>query len=76
MVSHLACQSLDNIDVCIDKSPEVIDSVYNLILKHLLAPRGALIVIMVFYIYIYIRGNNVFSDFEHSCLSIMSRVSL
>ena len=33
MVSHLACQSLDNIDVCIDKSPEVIDSVYDSILK-------------------------------------------
>ena len=33
MVSHLACQSLDNIDVCINKSPEVIDSVYNSILK-------------------------------------------
>ena len=40
----------------------------------LLAPTGALILMMVYYIYIYIR--TTFSDFEHLCLSILLQVSL
>ena len=43
------------------------------IILHLLAPSGALIVIMVYYIS---AAAATFSDFEHSSLSIRLQVSL
>ena len=44
--------------------------------QYLLAPSGALIVMMVYYIYIYTYIQVTFSDFEHLSLSIMLQVSL
>ena len=41
----------------------------------LLAPTGALVLMMVYDIYIYIYPPT-FSDFEHLCLSILLQVSL
>ena len=43
------------------------------IIFHLLAPTGALVLMMVYDIYIY---PPTFSDFEHLCLSILLQVSL
>ena len=40
--------------------------------KSLLAPTGALVLMMVYYIYI----RTTFSDVEHLCLSILLQVSL
>ena len=43
----------------------------------LLAPTGALVLMMVYYIYIYLSiYPATFSDFEHLCLSIQLQVSL
>ena len=43
----------------------------------LLAPTGALVLMMVYYIYIYLSiYPATFSDFEHLCLSILLQVSL
>ena len=47
------------------------------LLHMLLSPTGALVLMMVYYIYIYISiYPATFSDFEHLCLSILLQVSL
>ena len=52
-------------------------SFFLLLLSFLLAPTGALVLMMVYYIYIYISiYPATFSDFEHLCLSILLQVSL